>query len=81
MGGELKAAPGEAVTFTVALTGAEAAGIEIVRDGAKVTPTLTARGVFSLTMGERSGWVRVNVRDPAGRLLLIGNPIYLVVGG
>jgi hypothetical protein len=81
MGGELKAKPGETVTFTVALTGVDAASLEVIRDGAKVSPTLTAPGIFSIVMGERSGWVRVNVRDPAGRLLLIGNPIYVTVGG
>lgn len=80
MGEALKAKPGETVTFAAALTGAEAAGLEIIRDGAKIAPSSTAPGGFSIVMGERSGWVRVNVRDPAGRLLLIGNPIYLIVG-
>lgn len=81
MGGVLKVAPGETVSFTASSTGVDLAGLEVIRDGVKVTPTLTAPGVFSIVMGERSGWVRVNVRDPAGRLLLIGNPIYLAVGG
>ena len=81
MGGVLKVASGETVSFTASLTGADLSGLEVIRDGAKVTPTLSAQGVFSIVTSERSGWVRVNVRNPAGRLLLIGNPIYLTVGG
>jgi hypothetical protein len=77
MGGVLTAAPGESVTFTAALTGADLAGLEVIRDSAKITPILTTPGVFSIVMGERSGWVRVIVHDLAGPLLLIGNPIDL----
>jgi hypothetical protein len=32
-------------------------------------------------MGAQDSWVRVNVRDRAGRLLMIGNPIYLTTAG
>jgi len=28
-------------------------------------------------MGDKAAWVGLNRRDAAGRLLLIGNPIYL----
>jgi len=33
---------------------------------------------LSLPESARSGWVRVNVRDASGKLLLLGNPIYFV---
>jgi hypothetical protein len=77
MGGLLPVKPGEAVTFTVSLAGFDPAGLEVVRDGVKTPAAVSSAGVFSLRMGSRSSWVRINVRDAAGRLLLIGNPIYL----
>ena len=40
-----------------------------VGDGTPVT--------FDLTGDGRRGWVRIDVRDGDGRLILIGNPIYL----
>ena len=43
----------------------------------KRSPEFTGPGVFSIRMGDRPSWVRVNLRDTAGRLLMIGNPIYL----
>lgn len=77
MGGALAAKPGEVVAFTVSVTGVDAV-LEVIQDGAKVTPTITD-GKFTLPMGQRAGWVRVNVRDAGGRLLMIGNPIYLTL--
>ena len=67
----------EAVLPSVSVTSIDAA-LEVIQDGAKVTPTITD-GKFSLPMGQRAGWVRVNVRDAGGRLLMIGNPIYLTL--
>ncbi len=77
MGGVLSAKPGEAVAFTVSLTGGEMAGVEVVRDGAKLPVTVGPAGAFTVKMGDKPTWVRVNLRDAQGRLLLIGNPIYL----
>lgn len=76
MGGRLTAKPGEEVVFTAAVAGVDPAGLEVIRDGARITPAIS-EGRFEVRMGSRPGWVRVNVRDAAGRLLLIGNPIYL----
>jgi len=77
MGGVLRVKPGETVTFTAVVTGADAKGLEIVRDGLVVRPEVDADGVFHLPAGKTAGWVRLNLRDTTGRLLLIGNPIYL----
>jgi hypothetical protein len=33
--------------------------------------------MFVLQTDGAAHWVRINVRDGAGRLILIGNPIYL----
>ncbi|MET3664850.1 CehA/McbA family metallohydrolase [Caulobacter sp. 1776] len=79
MGGVLTVKPGQAVTFQAAVTGADAKGLEIVRDGRVMTPPVDADGRFQLTV-DQAGWVRLNVRDATGRLLMIGNPIYLRVG-
>jgi len=77
MGGVLTATPGERVSFVATVAGVDPAGLEVVQDGARIVPEILAAGEFSIRMGQRPGWVRVNVRDGAGRLLLIGNPIYL----
>ncbi len=77
MGGALPARRGEVITFTAAIVGADPAGLEVVQDGVKRAPEFTRPGVFSIRMGDRPSWVRINLRDPAGRLLMIGNPIYL----
>jgi hypothetical protein len=78
MGGTLAAKPGEVVSFGAALAGVDAASLEIIQDGSKVTPTISDNK-FTIQMGQRASWVRVNVRDTSGRLLMIGNPIYLTV--
>lgn len=77
MGGVLTATPGETVTFAVSVAGADPAGIEVVRDGTKLSVAIDPAGTFKLAMGKRASWVRLNLRDAKGRLLLIGNPIYL----
>jgi hypothetical protein len=80
MGSALTAKPGEAVAFTASLTGGEMAGLEVIRDGAKVPVTVGPDGAFTVKMGDKASWVRLNLRDGQGRLLLIGNPIYLRAG-
>lgn len=80
MGGVLAVKPGASVRFQASVAGVDARGIEVIRDGQVIQPTIDADGRFSLTVGA-SGWVRLNVRDPSGRLLMIGNPVYLRTGG
>lgn len=77
MGGTLAVRPGQTVDFAVDLAGVDPAGLEVIQDGAKVSAAISATGAFEIRMGRRPSWVRVNVRDAAGRLLMIGNPIYL----
>lgn len=77
MGGVLTARPGQTVTFTASVAGAPLAGLEVIRDGAKLAVAVDPSGVFRIRMGDKPGWVRLNLRDPSGRLLVIGNPIYL----
>lgn len=78
MGGALSVRAGQVVDYRVSLAGVDAKGLEIVRDGQVVSPSIDAEGRFALTV-DRAGWIRLNVRDAGGRLLMIGNPIYLVL--
>lgn len=80
MGETLAVKAGETVTFTAAVSNLDVAGLEVIRDGAKAAVSISPGGEFSIRMGQDASWVRVNSRDPAGRLLVIGNPIYLAVG-
>jgi hypothetical protein len=79
MGGAIAVRPGDTVSFVATVAGVDPAGLEVIQDGAKIAPNMSPSGGFSLRMGRRPTWVRANVRDAAGRLLLIGNPIYLTV--
>lgn len=77
MGGTLAARRGETVIFTATVAGADQARLEIVQDGEKRAPVFTRPGGFSIRMGDRPSWVRVNLRDTDGWLLALGNPVYL----
>lgn len=77
MGGALAVGSGDIVTFAATVAGADLAGLEIIQDGARISPIVSATGRFEVRMGPRPTWVRVNVRDANGRLLLLGNPVYL----
>lgn len=79
MGGVLTASAGQVVTFQATVAGVAAPRIEVVRDGRIITPPLDAEDRFQMT-ADKPGWVRLNVRDATGRLLMIGNPIYLRIG-
>jgi hypothetical protein len=84
MGGEIIAASGDAVEFEAQVRGVEAGKLEVIADGAVAPwpsdPTLgegRADPIFTFTADGADHWIRLNVRDGAGRLILIGNPIYL----
>jgi hypothetical protein len=84
MGDMLPVAAGAAVTITVEVAGAPPARASTAPGGAalaKLTdPALgaaEARKSFDLTADGRAHWLRVDVRGADGKLLLIGNPIYL----
>jgi hypothetical protein len=79
MGETLAVKAGETVTFTAVVSNLDVAGLEVIRDGAKAAVSISPAGEFSIRAGQGASWVRVNSRDPAGRLLVIGNPIYLAV--
>ena len=83
MGDALAAPAGANIHFTVhgvRLRGARWAAIEDGRPVAAGSGPFAAddqTAPFSLAADGARHWVRIEVRSPEGRLLLIGNPIYL----
>ena len=85
MGDELPAAQGERVRFTVHVGGAPSGShLSLAGDAAKLVGFIAGEGAdenshsqFDLTADGKAHWLRVDVRDAHGRLILIGNPIYL----
>lgn len=88
MGDALPAAAGARVTVEVHVAGAPpGAVLSLAGDGARlaaaVDPVLggaEARKAFELTSDGRSHWLRIDVRGADGKLLILGNPIYLRPG-
>lgn len=86
MGQTLDVEASERVQVTVTIRGANGGRMETLVDGAP-SPVLSRdiRGEsVNLTLDWVSGgarsWLRVDVRDASGRLVLIGNPIFLQTG-
>lgn len=84
MGGELRLSAGENAQVIANVTGIPVGGrVEEVSHGVSImkrTDNPHALGAaFEIRLQDDAtrGWIRVNVRDADGKLLLIGNPIYL----
>lgn len=85
MGGELAPARGQECEGRVSVQHVPGGRIELLLDGRDIgkkldTVTTTAdsaRGVFRWRSDGKAHWLRANVRGNDGRLLLVGNPVYL----
>lgn len=81
MGGELIISSNEAAHILASTKSLPpGASVEIVSHGLALSPPTdpAASGWLArLEAGASRGWIRANVRDRDGKLLLIGNPIYL----
>lgn len=82
MGDVLKAPAGTKVRFVLAAKNLVGARVEIVHDGVVKTLGDTVKGAeetreFEEVSDGGRHWVRVNVRGEDGRLLVLGNPVYL----
>jgi hypothetical protein len=83
MGGALRAPAGADVVFTASAAGVPGGALEVIEDGApgpKIEGALSGgqeQRTFHLKSDGARHWLRLNVRGADGRLLLIGNPIYL----
>lgn len=82
MGGQLSLAANQSATFRLRVARVPGGSIEVIRDGVVVRRSRVAGDEQSLSFEEigdgKRHWVRIDVRDPDGKLVLIGNPIYLV---
>lgn len=84
MGGALAAPAGASITFGAGLRpidgSLDAWRVEWIVDGAVVETAVIvsqADRLFTLRSDGGRHWVRVNLRDASGRLVLIGNPIFV----
>jgi hypothetical protein len=83
--GEAMVTPDDgAVEFSVQVANVIGARVEVVQDGGVIAPggDLSIRQAdqtlrFPWQSDGKPHWVRVNVRGADGKLLLVGNPIYL----
>lgn len=81
MGGQLSVPAKQSVTFTARIEHMTGGTVEIIRDG-KTTrrtgiPAATHSWSFEETSDGKHHWIRIDVRDAAGNLALLGNPIYV----
>lgn len=89
MGGNLPSAEGTVVRLEIQVTGAEPGDmLELVTTGGRSLPLDDPRlesadetRVHELVSDGGYDWLRVNVRNAEGRLLLLSNPIYLNAAG
>jgi len=81
MGGQLSLAVGQIATFQVRVAHVAGGDIEVIRDGVAIRRSPVSRDEQSLSFEEKSDgkrhWIRIDVRDGSGKLVLIGNPIYV----
>jgi predicted metal-dependent phosphoesterase TrpH len=84
MGDTLRIPSGATAEFTLHVVGASGGQIEIIEDrpaSPLVVDSRISRDDQSFAFRWKSDgqrhWLRANVRDPEGRLLLVGNPIYI----
>jgi hypothetical protein len=84
MGDNVHVRSGERLLFAVHAGDVAGTTVSIVEDGAKIAPLTNPDIVggdehkaFSLRFDGKRHWLRADVRDAKGRLLLIGNPIYV----
>ena len=84
MGETIVAADGDLIRFHASLRNLPAGRIEVIEDGqilaeaAAVAPgARDATLDFPWTSNGARHWLRLNARDVEGRLVLIGNPIYV----
>jgi hypothetical protein len=81
MGGELALSAAENATIAASTNALPpGARVEWISNGLVVSipsdPAASEAKLVQLATDSRHGWIRVNIRDVDGKLLLIGNPIY-----
>jgi hypothetical protein len=84
MGGTLEAAAGDSIAFKILVASCPLSRIHLFLDGvetASLPPLATSVGnetlAFNLTSDDHRHWLRAEVRDSNGSLVLVSNPIYI----
>ena len=84
MGGTLEAAAGDSISFKIPIAGCPRSKIHLFLDGvetASLPPLATSAGnetlAFKWTSDGHRHWLRAEVRDSNGSLMLVSNPIYI----
>jgi hypothetical protein len=81
MGGQLRLATDQSATFRVRVAQVPGGSIEVIRDGAVIRRSPVTGDEQTLSFEEkgdgRRHWIRIDVRGGGGKLVLIGNPIYV----
>ncbi len=77
MGDKLVAPAGQTIHFTLTLRNLEGAVPEIVHDQPNRLQFGKSGTGFEITSDGKRHWFRVNIRSAEGRLLVLGNPIYI----
>ncbi|WP_129642050.1 CehA/McbA family metallohydrolase [Peristeroidobacter agariperforans] len=81
MGGQLSVPAKQSVTFTARIEQMTGGTVEVIRDGKTTRRTAIPAARHSWSFEETSDgkphWIRIDVRDAAGKLALLGNPIYV----
>ena len=81
MGDILKAAAGEVVHFTLRMQNLQGAYPEVVHDEPDARRFGEGMTNFDYESDGKPHWFRVNVRSMDGKLLILGNPVYLNFAG
>jgi hypothetical protein len=79
MGGDMASPPGGSLRLRLLVKGCQGCRAEVRANGAAVAEgaILTTDAVVELPVRADPGWLRADVRTAEGRLVLIGNPIYI----
>ena len=84
MGGTVTAGSGDSIAFRIHLSACPDATVHLFLDGHEtpaIAPLLTKSGdetlPFAWTSDGGRHWVRIEVRDANGGVMLVSNPIYI----
>lgn len=82
MGGTVRVAADTDLPITVTVTRCPGCTLTLIYNGTALAPSpVTDAAITTRLRIDRPGWVRAEIRDPRGRLILVGNAIHLALAG